>query len=105
VSIKHSSQIDFFNIQFDKDFPMELKPYAYEILQKLYINSNGLNIKETYTFFNNDKVDKVRDTLAKLSSTAYSMIFIDKSKCKGSEKRYFITEAGRKALTSHYNNL
>jgi hypothetical protein len=104
VRKKDPNQFDLFNISFAQNFPDNLKPYAYDILKKLYIESGGLNISQAYNLFNNRKNIKVRETLDNLSNCDYNFIVLDKTRCRGAEKRYFLTEYGEKALTEHYRN-
>lgn len=101
---KDPNQIDLFTLSFSNTFPDYLKPYAYEILKKLYMDSGGLNINQAYSLFNNYKNEKVREVIDKLSDS-YNLIVIDKAKCRGREKRYFLTEYGRKVLTEHYKTI
>lgn len=98
MSNKVFNQIDFFSLNFKESFPTHLRPYAYDVLKKLYYKTNGLNVKEVFNLFHNYKSKKVRETLNLLSSIEYSLIIFNKDKSKGTEKRYFITESGKNVL-------
>lgn len=104
MSNRVSNQLDFFSLNFKESFPTHLKPYAYDILKKLYYKNGGLNVKEAFNLFHNDKSKKVRETLNLLSSENYNLIIINEGKSNGTEKRYFITKFGKNVLTEHYKN-
>lgn len=97
------NQLDLLSIYFINNCDKELEPYAYHILIGLYLKSNGLNIKEINELFHYHNIKKVRKTLDKLSEE-YALIYIDKSKCKGTEMRYFLTHSGKRVVIDHYTS-
>jgi len=94
-------QEDLFTQQF-YNIDEKLKPYAFKILDTLYVNTEkGFNIKELHNKLENKNIVFIRKALTQLDKI--NLIQILKSKCKKTEKRYFITKSGKLLITNHYS--
>lgn len=96
-------QEDFFTQQF-YTIDEELIPYAFKILDTLYVNTEkGFNIKEIHNTLENKNIVLIRKALTELDKI--NLIQTIKSKCKKPEKRYFITKSGKQLITNHYSGI
>lgn len=79
----------------------DLKPFAFDILKSLFYNSEkGLNIKEIYYELGSKNILYIRKAINEMDKL--NLIQINKKKCDGCEKRYFITQSGKAVIHLFY---